>query len=283
MRAFAERTGAAYPILVAGRSDPKLAAQAFPALDRVESFPTTLFLRADGSVHSVRSGWGDERAEYEALVAELLAAPEPDHTSRWRELIEGSWGGDWSFSELGGDRRARRGGRVLGEEPVRLLGDAVVIGDAVHYVDGPGHAVLDALRPFRRGNLDFFRARETLPTEGLRSTDPLARREAALVIADYLHSDDSMPRVAALLRDADVRVQAAAVRACRLAPYFAPLDELLELARHPSAIVRRAVAEAFSAYPHLVRTRDRSDAVPARLRELADDPDPLVRRFARGE
>jgi len=58
------------------------ASKAFPLLDRVRSYPTTIFLHADGRVRAVHTGYTGPatgpaydhlRAEFESLIEELLA------------------------------------------------------------------------------------------------------------------------------------------------------------------------------------------------------------------
>jgi thiol-disulfide isomerase/thioredoxin len=44
-------------VLVADSTDKKLAAQAFPILAEVKSYPTTLFIDANGAIHAVHSGF----------------------------------------------------------------------------------------------------------------------------------------------------------------------------------------------------------------------------------
>jgi thiol-disulfide isomerase/thioredoxin len=82
VEAYVRRHGIGYPILIAGTSDKQAASQAFPLVDRVRAFPTTLFLDAQGRVRAVHTGWsgpatGPEhvrlKAEIERLVEELLA------------------------------------------------------------------------------------------------------------------------------------------------------------------------------------------------------------------
>ncbi len=82
VRRFAKRYGVEYPLLVAGLSDKKAASKAFPLLDRVRSYPTTIFLHADGRVRAVHTGYAgpatglanyELRAKFESLIEELLA------------------------------------------------------------------------------------------------------------------------------------------------------------------------------------------------------------------
>jgi thiol-disulfide isomerase/thioredoxin len=82
VKSYVRRYGIGFPILIAGTSDKQQASQAFPLVDRVRAFPTTLFLDHTGSVRAVHTGWsgpatGAEherlKAEIERLVEELLA------------------------------------------------------------------------------------------------------------------------------------------------------------------------------------------------------------------
>lgn len=82
VRRFAERHSARYPILIAGLSNKGAASEAFPALDRVRSFPTTIFMDAKGVVRAVHQGYTgpatgeahlELRRKYEGLIEELLA------------------------------------------------------------------------------------------------------------------------------------------------------------------------------------------------------------------
>lgn len=81
VRRYIDRVGLTYPILVAGVSDKKKASEVFPALDRIRSYPTTIFLHADGRVRAVHTGFtgpatGDEylklRRDFETIIEELL-------------------------------------------------------------------------------------------------------------------------------------------------------------------------------------------------------------------
>ncbi len=82
VRKFAKRYGVEYPLLVAGVSDKQAASKAFPLLDSVRSYPTTIFLHADGRVRAVHTGYTGPatgpaydhlRAKFESLIEELLA------------------------------------------------------------------------------------------------------------------------------------------------------------------------------------------------------------------
>lgn len=81
LRKYAKRQGIRYPILVAGISDKAKASQALPLLDRVRSYPTTLFLDRSGRVRAVHTGFSGPatgiehkklRARFESLIESLL-------------------------------------------------------------------------------------------------------------------------------------------------------------------------------------------------------------------
>ena len=82
VRRYAARHGVTYPLLVAGLSDKDAASEALPFLDKVRSYPTTVFLHGDGRVRAVYQGFsgpatGAEfqalRAAFSGIVEELLA------------------------------------------------------------------------------------------------------------------------------------------------------------------------------------------------------------------
>lgn len=81
VRAYRERHGADWPILLAGPSDKQRAGKAFAAIDAVRSFPTTLFVDAAGKVRAVHQGFAGpatgsahaaQCASFERLVDRLI-------------------------------------------------------------------------------------------------------------------------------------------------------------------------------------------------------------------
>ncbi|MDA7979748.1 MAG: TlpA family protein disulfide reductase [Pirellulales bacterium] len=81
VKRYIDRHKVGYPVLLAGLSDKTQATKAFSALDRIRSYPTTIFMHANGRVRAVYSGFsgpatGEEytalRDEFEALIEELL-------------------------------------------------------------------------------------------------------------------------------------------------------------------------------------------------------------------
>jgi len=78
---YQERHNAHWPVLFAGISDKAKATEALPALDRVRSYPTVLFVDAVGQVRAVHTGYAGPatgaahermRERYETLIEELL-------------------------------------------------------------------------------------------------------------------------------------------------------------------------------------------------------------------
>lgn len=57
VRLFHEHHGTDYPVLIAGMADKKLASEAIPFLDRVRSYPTTIFVDAKGEVVGIHTGF----------------------------------------------------------------------------------------------------------------------------------------------------------------------------------------------------------------------------------
>ena len=81
LRIYRDHHGIEYPLLVAGTSDKDEASAVFPLIERVKSYPTTIFLHADGRVHTVYSGFsgpatGDAherlKEQFERTIEELL-------------------------------------------------------------------------------------------------------------------------------------------------------------------------------------------------------------------
>ena len=81
VKTYVDKHGIGYPVLMAGPANKKEATKAFRALDFVRSYPTTVFLRADGSVHSIHSGftgpatgkaYDDLKTKFESTIESLL-------------------------------------------------------------------------------------------------------------------------------------------------------------------------------------------------------------------
>ncbi|QDV05358.1 thiol-disulfide oxidoreductase [Planctomycetes bacterium Poly30] len=79
---YAAHHGATYPILVGGISDKAAASAAFPLVDRIRAYPTTVFMDGEGNVSAVHTGFsgpatGDAydalRTRFESEIESLLA------------------------------------------------------------------------------------------------------------------------------------------------------------------------------------------------------------------
>jgi len=81
VRRYATYHEVAFPLLLAGLSDKTEASTAFPLVDRVRAYPTTVFLDHAGAVRAVHSGFSgpatgeaheELRRRFESLIEELL-------------------------------------------------------------------------------------------------------------------------------------------------------------------------------------------------------------------
>jgi thiol-disulfide isomerase/thioredoxin len=295
VRRFAERHGVRYPILVAGTADKAKATRAFPMLDFVRSYPTTIFLHADGRVRAVHSGftgpatgeaWDDVRAEFEGLIEELLAEEPPTHDETWAFLVGktfASLDGDpaYVFAEADGGRVGGRSASNLG--PVTLSGTTVVVAGDVLRVDREAGILFDPRRFHRRfapagGSATPSIRSGFLESEGalgvlLESGDAVLRREALVALAELRVRRDHQgnPLAFGLLRDEALSVQLAAVWAVGRNRMAKAIPVLIEHLGDPNAALRREAALA------LGRIAVMNAEVREALYGLRDDPDPLVR------
>ncbi len=82
VRTYIQRQGIQYPVLLAGTSDKSKASEAVPVLDRIRSYPTTVFLDGEGTVQAVFTGFSGPatgaahqklRADFQAQIESLLS------------------------------------------------------------------------------------------------------------------------------------------------------------------------------------------------------------------
>jgi thiol-disulfide isomerase/thioredoxin len=82
VRRYARQHGIGFPILIAGTHEKDAASEAFRAIDRVRSYPTMIFVDADGNVRAVYTGYSGPatgraherlRMQFESLIEEMLA------------------------------------------------------------------------------------------------------------------------------------------------------------------------------------------------------------------
>lgn len=81
IRTYREKMGIPYPILYGGSSQKEEASKVLPMLNRVAAFPTLIFLRADGKVDAIHTGFSGPategfdafKAEFDQHIASILA------------------------------------------------------------------------------------------------------------------------------------------------------------------------------------------------------------------
>ena len=82
VKMYLQRHDVSYPVLIAGPADKSKASKEFPVLDRVRSYPTTIFLDGSGVVRGVHTGftgpatgerYEELKKKFESLIEEMLA------------------------------------------------------------------------------------------------------------------------------------------------------------------------------------------------------------------
>jgi len=80
---FKERYGLTWEIVAAGVSDKQQTASTLPSIDTIKSYPTTIWVKPDGTVRAIHSGfagpatgeaWEQTQAEFERLTREIVEA-----------------------------------------------------------------------------------------------------------------------------------------------------------------------------------------------------------------
>ncbi|MEM7306401.1 MAG: redoxin family protein [Planctomycetota bacterium] len=307
---YVERHGIEYPILIAGTSNKARATEALAALDRVRSYPTTIFLGADGTVHAVHTGFSGPatgpaydhlREEFERRIEALLTAEAPSHDSTWAWLVAQDWidygtipGGDYRFFEEDGVRRVLHrvhgsGRPILATEvlDVTLAGNAVWLGDTLWRADRHAGVLYDP-RAFGARLAPPDRPTPLLLREGadtdeelvgvLKSDDPVRRREALFALGNARRHDAALrlPEAVPLLGDESLEVRVAAAWAAGVCRELGAQEGLIANLASPNAALRRESAAA------LARIAPADPAVLGALRPLLGDPDPLVKAVVEG-
>jgi thiol-disulfide isomerase/thioredoxin len=227
-RRMLERHGAAYPGLLVGRSDKQLAGEAFPALDRVFAFPTTILVGRDGRVRAVHTGFSgpatgkayeELRADFRRRIEELLAEkPVEDEALRekitleiWRDELKRTFttiardeSGTWRFSALEMTRfDAPTRTDPVDAGTVAFHGTTVLLGKKAWTYDRHAHVLLD---PSDCGQRFTPATRSPFPVvdgvgysefaqvlEGLSNGNPIRRRESAYYLALQILADRTTP------------------------------------------------------------------------------------------
>ena len=82
VKTYLRTHGVTYPVLIAGPADKAKASKRLPILDRIRSYPTTIFLDSKGKVHGVHTGftgpatgkaYEDLKQKFESLIESMLA------------------------------------------------------------------------------------------------------------------------------------------------------------------------------------------------------------------
>ena len=81
VRKYLKRHGSNYPVLIAGMADKAKASESLPLLDRVRSYPTTIFIDSSGQIRAVHTGfsgpatgaaYSELRQKFETLIESML-------------------------------------------------------------------------------------------------------------------------------------------------------------------------------------------------------------------
>jgi thiol-disulfide isomerase/thioredoxin len=317
-----ERHGAKYLGLVCGRSDRALAQQALPALDTVFAFPMTVFLHRDGRVRAVHAGFSGPatgvehdrlKAQFRAIIEELLAEPIPKASIQAAQITGGLWrderertftefaraeDGAWHYTTM---EMTRFDGPTR-TDPVEtgiavVDGSTVRLGSTILFYDAHADVMLDArdvahrFTPATRSpfpHVDGAGYSEMpLILEGLTSTDAVRRRESTFYLALQIVEDRYKPpefgggqldptlavNLLPLVADADPQVRASACWAAGVVGLDKAVPALITSLDHGFAPVRREAARALGRL-HAV------DALSRLAKMSADDDDPLVRERA---
>ena len=300
---FAQRYGIEYPLFLAGTSDKGLATQAFGAIDRLRSYPTTIFVAGDGSIRAVHSGWigpaspkehAALRKEFESLVEELLRAPSGAEALRKR--LNGT---EWETPLLKKPYLLAFGAEPSGDliygtmpkgamdydwgKQASIRGATVTLEEGVLAVDARANVLLNPLsfedRWVEIGS-SVAPILETLEGEGeartlaaLTHEEPLFRREALVDLADRRARVEAagIPEALALFEDESLEVRIAAAWAAGHVGDTSAKSPLLALIEHPHPALRREAVFA------LLKLAQRDASILLRLNPARDDPIQAVR------
>lgn len=81
VKAYSEQMGVTWPVLIAGTNDKAEASKKFPLIDKIRSYPTTIFMDESGIVHAVHQGFNGpatgeayekQQAEFHRIIDGIL-------------------------------------------------------------------------------------------------------------------------------------------------------------------------------------------------------------------
>ena len=90
VKRFVKRHKITYPLMIAGLPEKKNVLAALPMLENTHAYPTTVFMREDGTIRAIHSGFSGPatgkaherlKKEFEAIVREMLELPPLDAES----------------------------------------------------------------------------------------------------------------------------------------------------------------------------------------------------------
>ncbi len=239
VRRSAIRHQAAYPMLVAGRSEARLSAQALPPLSGLRAFPTTIFFHRDGRVRGVHCGYSGPGTgaahdalvrEFEQIAEELVNEPAAPGSTIWPKIASGRWVDEpngFVTTIFGNERDGRYSSndpsyeadmqRIGGQLALRAQGSTVVFEDRAFHLDLEAQALLD---PFDVGHRLVAEERPTNPS--LMRTDA---NGFAIAVPSWAVAPE---RIADALEQANPRARRdalyCAARATRERKLAAPVD-----------------------------------------------------------
>ena len=82
VKTYLQKHNVSYPVLITGPADKAEASKAFPVLDKIRSYPTTIFVDEKGDVRAVHTGftgpatgksYDELKQKFETLIEEMLA------------------------------------------------------------------------------------------------------------------------------------------------------------------------------------------------------------------
>lgn len=320
LKIHAARHHLRYPVLLAGKADRAEAAKAFPLLDRIKAFPTTLFLDSAGNVRAVYSGFsgpatGPEyeklRASFESTIQQLLAGKARNALETWSLISKNSWVYFTDELGLGYDLRMDERGQPMAKERVYTIDPNTEV-EGLTLQQERDVPLLASSTGVRLGGLAWrYEADAQVLIAswdcGLRLS-PNGRSTTPLLEGANLRSAEGIPKALASEKPL-VRCEAIAAVVLDPRPEIkAQLARLVPLLSDPDVQVRATACWAAralklgAAKPHLIRHL--SDPDPAVRREAARallvlapaeapglfaaagvdrDPDPIVRRTAAGQ
>jgi thiol-disulfide isomerase/thioredoxin len=282
-RRMAQRHGAKFRILLGGTAGKGEPAVAFPVLGEIKAFPTTLFVRRDGTLAALHTGfcgpatgeaYAAERAGFVKQIEALLASPAPSPDATWAVLLAtpfrderdglfltlkrkdgvGSYEAE-EFTRFDGPTRQG----VVEQGEVRVNGSLVRLGKTLYRWDPStltlydpadfAHRLVNAVRPHLPVlGQQMINDPDELATK-LVSADPRWRAETRFHLTKALQSMQAEPRYETWrgIDDEDPWAACAAVWAAGELGRVELCEGIAKLLEHPFAPLRHEAVRALGA------------------------------------